>query len=86
MIAFETDVRLVVDWLEKHGESYLRRNPSIGESVEQARNLQKSHLSFLNVAMNTYDNVDKLRKVYIDVTRSGSSGFQLICVLTNNSF
>lgn len=73
MIAFETDVRLVVDWLEQHGEPYLRRNIHIGENVNQARSFQRNHTNFQRVAANTYGNVQKLHQVYQDVTKSGSS-------------
>ncbi|CCD63884.1 CRAL-TRIO domain-containing protein [Caenorhabditis elegans] len=72
MIAFETDVRLVVDWLEQHGEPYLRRNIHIGENVNQARSFQRNHTNFQRVAANTYGNVQKLHQVYQDVTKSGS--------------
>uniref|UniRef100_A0A8R1HMU0 Uncharacterized protein n=1 Tax=Caenorhabditis japonica TaxID=281687 RepID=A0A8R1HMU0_CAEJA len=72
MIAFETDVKLVVDWLEQHGEPYLRRNIHIGENMNQARTFQRNHMNFQKVAGNTYENVQKLGKVYKDVTKSGS--------------
>ncbi|ULU11864.1 hypothetical protein L3Y34_015326 [Caenorhabditis briggsae] len=72
MIAFETDVKLVVDWLQLHGEPYLRRNIHIGENVNQARTFQRNHSNFQRVAANTYGNVQKLRRVYQDVSNSGS--------------
>ncbi|EFP01501.1 CRE-UNC-73 protein [Caenorhabditis remanei] len=72
MIAFETDVKLVVDWLQLHGEPYLRRNIHIGENMNQARTFQRNHTNFQRVAANTYGNVQKLRRVYQDVTNSGS--------------
>uniref|UniRef100_A0A1I7TK25 PH domain-containing protein n=1 Tax=Caenorhabditis tropicalis TaxID=1561998 RepID=A0A1I7TK25_9PELO len=73
MIAFETDVKLVVDWLEQHGEPYLRRNINIGDNVDQAKTFQRNHTSFQRVAANTYNNVEKLGQVYQDVTNSGSN-------------
>ena len=75
MIAFETDVKLVVDWLQLHGEPYLRRNIHIGENMNQARTFQRNHTNFQWVAANTYGNVQKLRRVYQDVTNSGSRKF-----------
>ncbi|EGT32660.1 hypothetical protein CAEBREN_02058 [Caenorhabditis brenneri] len=73
MIAFETDVKLVVDWLEQHGEPYLRRNINIGENVNQAKTFQRNHTSFQRVAANTYNNVEKLGQVFQDVTNAGSN-------------
>ncbi|CAB3408479.1 unnamed protein product [Caenorhabditis bovis] len=72
MIAFETDVKLVVEWLDQHGEPYLKKNINIGENVVQARTLQRNHQNFQKVAANTYDNVKKLYQVYKNVTESGS--------------
>nr|ACI49192.1 hypothetical protein Csp3_JD03.001 [Caenorhabditis angaria] len=72
MIAFETDVKLVVDWLDQHGEPYLKKNINIGENVAQARTFQRNHHNFQKVAANTYDNVKKLDQVYQNVTESGS--------------
>ncbi|KAL3213715.1 hypothetical protein MRX96_035216 [Rhipicephalus microplus] len=57
---FQEDVRQVLDWLEKHGEVFLRKNPGIGRNLARARVLQKSHEHFENVAQNTYTNAEKL--------------------------
>ncbi|CAI2304098.1 unnamed protein product [Caenorhabditis sp. 36 PRJEB53466] len=72
MIAFEKDVQLVVDWLEQHGETYLRRNNQIGKDLPEARRAQHNHNKFRDVASNTYDSVKKLGKVVEDVTSQGS--------------
>ncbi|CAD6184380.1 unnamed protein product [Caenorhabditis auriculariae] len=72
MIAFETDVKLVVDWLDQHGEPYLCKNVNIGENDVQAKTLQKNHANFKKVAANTYDNVKKLYQVYKNIVDSGN--------------
>lgn len=47
---FQEDVRQVLDWLEKHGEVFLRKNPGTGKNLAKARALQKAHEHFEDVA------------------------------------
>ncbi|TKR93467.1 hypothetical protein L596_007920 [Steinernema carpocapsae] len=58
--AFETDTQSVFNWLNEHGEPYLRKNTSIGENLPQSKNHLKHHLHFCEVAENTHGNAVKL--------------------------
>ncbi len=40
----------VLDWLDKHGESFLKKNVGIGRTLSRAQALQKSQLHFESVA------------------------------------
>ncbi|XP_064466147.1 triple functional domain protein-like isoform X2 [Ornithodoros turicata] len=68
---FQEDVRQVLDWLEKHGEVFLRKNPGIGRNLVRARALQKSHEHFENVAQNTYTNAEKLLAAAEELAQTG---------------
>lgn len=68
---FQEDVRQVLDWLENHGEVFLRKNTGIGRNLQKARVYQKSHEHFENVAQNTYSNAEKLLSAAEDLARSG---------------
>lgn len=61
----------MLDWLENHGEVFLRKNTGIGRSLQKARVYQKSHEHFENVAQNTYSNAEKLLSAADDLARSG---------------
>ena len=39
----------MLDWLEKHGEVFLRKNVGIGRNLGKARVYQKSHETFEGV-------------------------------------
>ncbi|VDL78284.1 unnamed protein product [Nippostrongylus brasiliensis] len=71
LIAFRTDTQLVVEWLEQHGDPYLTKNTSIGETVEQARTLQRNHSHFRQIARNTYSNANKLFEASKAILESG---------------
>ncbi|KJH51605.1 RhoGEF domain protein [Dictyocaulus viviparus] len=71
LIAFRTDTQLVVEWLEQHGDPYLTKNTSIGESIEQARILQRNHSHFRQIARNTYSNANKLFEASKAILESG---------------
>ena len=43
---FQQDVKQVLDWLDNHGEMFLRKNTSIGRTLAKARLLRKSHQHF----------------------------------------
>lgn len=68
---FQEDVKQVLDWLENHGEVFLRKNTGIGRNLQKARIYQKSHEHFENVAQNTYSNAEKLLSAADDLARSG---------------
>lgn len=40
----------VIDWLENHGDVFLKKNTSIGRSLQRSKALQKSHQHFETVA------------------------------------
>lgn len=72
---FQEDVRQVLDWLEKHGEVFLRKNPGTGKNLAKARALQKAHEHFEDVAqvrlhvssLNTARSLHCLSTHFIDV-------------------
>ena len=43
---FQEDVKQVLDWLQNHGEVFLRKNIGIGRNLAKARAYQKSHETF----------------------------------------
>jgi len=43
---FQDDVKQVLDWLENHGEAFLRKNEGIGCNLTKAKAYQKSHKHF----------------------------------------
>ncbi|GFN81833.1 triple functional domain protein-like protein, partial [Plakobranchus ocellatus] len=47
---FQQDVKQVIDWLNNHGDVFLKKNTSIGKSLQRAKALQKSHEHFESVA------------------------------------
>ncbi|KAJ8320620.1 hypothetical protein KUTeg_002207 [Tegillarca granosa] len=50
---FQQDVKQVIDWLDNHGDGFLRKNTSVGRSLQRAKALQKSHEHFESVAQLT---------------------------------
>ena len=62
---FQEDVKQVLDWLEKHGEVFLRKNVGIGRNLQKARAYQKSHETFEGVVqVGNYNNNDRFRYYY----------------------
>lgn len=57
---FQDDVRQVIEWIEEHGEGYLRRSSVIGKNLLSTEKLRQSHRQFEKVARNTYTNGCKL--------------------------
>ena len=47
---FQDDVKQVLDWLENHGEVFLRKNVGIGKNLTKAKAHQRSHQHFECVA------------------------------------
>jgi len=50
---FQDDVKQVLDWLENHGEVFLRKNVGIGRNLVKAKSYQRSHQHFECVAQVT---------------------------------
>ena len=62
---FQEDVKQVLDWLEKHGEVFLRKNVGIGRNLQKARAYQKSHETFEGVVqVGNYNNNERFRYYY----------------------
>uniref|UniRef100_A0A8R1U3Q7 Uncharacterized protein n=1 Tax=Pristionchus pacificus TaxID=54126 RepID=A0A8R1U3Q7_PRIPA len=68
--AFQHDMKRVFDWLEEHGEPYLKKNSGIGESKTQASHLRHNHLQFREIAKSTQVNASKLYEVGEDIISS----------------
>lgn len=68
---FQEDVKQVLDWLQNHGDVFLRKNKGIGRNLQKARIYQTSHEHFENVAQNTYRNAEKLLAAAHELAQSG---------------
>jgi triple functional domain protein len=68
---FQEDVKQVLDWLQNHGDVFLRKNKGIGRNLTKARIYQTSHEHFENVAQNTYRNAEKLLAAADELAQSG---------------
>ena len=68
---FQDDVRQVIEWIDVHGEGFLKRNVTIGKNLSKARSLQKSHAHFDTVAQNTYTNSAKLLAAADEFAQTG---------------
>uniref|UniRef100_A0A915CN38 CRAL-TRIO domain-containing protein n=1 Tax=Ditylenchus dipsaci TaxID=166011 RepID=A0A915CN38_9BILA len=68
---FSSDMRSVIDWLEQHGEPFLRRKIAIGQDRVSATSLSVNHENFRNVAMNTYRNANQLFTMAAELKNAG---------------
>ncbi|XP_053386213.1 kalirin-like isoform X3 [Mercenaria mercenaria] len=68
---FQQDVKQVIDWLDNHGDVFLKKNTSIGRSLQRSRALQKSHEHFESVAKNTITNAEKLLAAADELAQTG---------------
>ncbi|XP_037067885.1 triple functional domain protein-like [Pollicipes pollicipes] len=68
---FQEDVKQVLDWLDTHGDMFLRKNTSLGRNLERAAAYRRSHDHFVNVAQNTYTNAEKLLTAADELARTG---------------
>ncbi|CAE1271123.1 Kalirin,Triple functional domain protein [Acanthosepion pharaonis] len=68
---FQQDVKQVIDWLDNHGDVFLRKNTSIGKTLQRAKALQKSHEHFESVGQNTITNADKLLAAADELAQTG---------------
>ena len=68
---FQEDVKQVLDWLQNHGEVFLRKNVGIGRNLVKARAYQKSHETFEGVVQNTYTNAEKLLAAAAELAQTG---------------
>ncbi len=78
---FQDDVRQVLEWIDNHGEGFLKKNPGIGRNLAKARALQKSHNHFESVAQNTYTNAEKLLAAAEELARTGECNAKEIIVV-----
>ena len=76
---FQEDVKQVLDWLQNHGEVFLRKNVGIGRNLAKARAYQKSHETFEGVVQNTYTNAEKLLAAAAELAQTGKNqGISLV--------
>ena len=68
---FQEDVKQVLDWLQNHGEVFLRKNTGIGRNLAKARAYSKSHETFEGVVQNTYTNAEKLLAAAAELAQTG---------------
>ncbi|XP_052080801.1 triple functional domain protein-like isoform X2 [Mytilus californianus] len=68
---FQQDVKQVIDWLDSHGDGFLKKNTTIGRSLQRGKALQKSHEHFETVAQNTVTNADKLLAAADELAQTG---------------
>uniref|UniRef100_A0A915IC76 DH domain-containing protein n=1 Tax=Romanomermis culicivorax TaxID=13658 RepID=A0A915IC76_ROMCU len=71
LLLFQQDVAQVFDWLDKHGEMFLRKNTGVAKTLQRAKNLLKSQQNFDNVAKNTYSNAKKLLSAAQELAGTG---------------
>lgn len=76
---FQEDVRQVIEWIDSHGEGFLRKNVGIGRNLLKARALHKSHEHFETVAQNTYTNAEKLLAAADELAQTGECNAVEIC-------
>lgn len=69
--AFQHDMKRVFDWLEEHGEPYLKKNSGVGDNKSQSAHLRHNHLQFREIAKSTQVNAHKLYEVGEDCISSG---------------
>lgn len=75
---FQDDVKQVIEWIDTHGEGFLRKNIGVGKSLSRAQTLQKNHEHFETVAQNTYTNADKLLAAAEEFAQTGECNAQEI--------
>ena len=76
---FQDDVRQVLEWIDTHGQGFLKKNVGVGRNLTKARALQKSHNHFESVAQNTYTNAEKLLAAAEELARTGECNADEIC-------
>ena len=65
---FQDDVKQVLDWLENHGEVFLKKNVGIGRNLSKSKAHQRSHQHFECVAQVTTTNLFLTSKEMFGVT------------------
>lgn len=75
---FQDDVKQVIEWIDTHGEGFLRKNIGVGKNLSRAQTLQKNHEHFETVAQNTYTNADKLLAAAEEFAQTGECNAQEI--------
>lgn len=68
---FHDDCRQVLEWIETHGEGFLKKNMGVGRNLNKARALQKAHQHFESIAQNTYTNAEKLMAAAEELAQTG---------------
>lgn len=68
---FQDDVQQVLEWIDTHGEGFLKKNLGVGRNLQKARTLQRSHEHFESVAKNTFTNAEKLLAAAEEFAQTG---------------
>lgn len=71
ILNFQLNIKQVYNWLENHGEVFLRKNQSVGKDLRKAKMLHLSHENFVKVLKNTVTNVEKLLASADDLVVTG---------------
>lgn len=82
ILNFQQNIKQVYNWLENHGEVFLRRNQSIGKNLMRAKMLHLSHENFVKVLKNTVTNVEKLLASADDLVMNGEFEPQDVYAMT----
>lgn len=75
---FQDDVKQVIEWIDTHGENFLRKNIGVGKNLSRAQQLKTNHEHFETVAQNTYTNADKLLAAADEFAETGECNAQEI--------
>ena len=82
ILNFQQNIKQVYNWLENHGEVFLRRNQNIPKNLMRAKMLHLSHENFVKVLKNTITNVEKLLASADDLVVNGEFEPQEIYTMT----
>jgi triple functional domain protein len=82
IINFQQNIKQVYNWLENHGEVFLKRNQNIPKNLMRAKMLHLSHENFVKVLKNTITNVEKLLASADDLVMNGDFDPQEIYTMT----
>jgi hypothetical protein len=65
------EVETVIQWLNVHGETFLKRKIAIGHDYQSAKSLENNHQKFRSIAESTYQNAKDLFKAAEEVMMHG---------------
>lgn len=74
-LVFFDSVQNIINWLDEHGEPFLRRKISIGRTAEDARKLRDNHEAFIAIAKPTFETSKDLQKKADELIKTGTFTF-----------